>query len=438
MGFSLGANIIAKYMGEEGDAAPVRGAMVFATPFDLKMGSDGLRNRPIYDKAMNRNLTNKIATSAHALALDPSLRQPLHRLLAANRYAKQNREEVKQRGVETTSLKWVDDSITRLVGGYSGPYGPFPFASADDYYKANGSIHFIHRVARPMLCLNADDDPIVPYEILTATKEAICKNPNVALGITRGGGHLGWWSRIKGSKTWITRWLGQAAKEWVEQVFQTDSAASCSDYMSRTNPWLIKDVRKVHDITYELLSENEVLEFEPANVVSAQSNEVESNEAARKLPMSLSKVESIEGEGEAATPVFDGIRIIDEPSATGLYDFALSPRHPWLKTQVLPGVRLIHPSHHPGFKGLQYPADRQLVIGATMVQSISRPHVGYLELPASSRVAGCGETFQGGKAIPGQSTDTRGVPTNQGGHHKLSRFGKKRQSLRERGTIAGL
>ncbi|CAO1628255.1 unnamed protein product [Parajaminaea phylloscopi] len=430
MGFSLGANVVAKYMGEEGDNAPVRGALVLATPFDLKMGSDSLESRTVYDKAMAMNLTRKIGVAAHALALDPSLRQPLYRLLNSFEYSRKNADDVQKRGVKTSTLKWVDDSITRLAGGFSGPYGDFPFDTADDYYNANGSIHYIHRVARPMLCLNSDDDPIVPYPILESTKQAMRGNPNVALGITHGGGHLGWWSS-KGSKSWTARWLGPAAKEWVEQVFRTPAAESKVDYMSRANPWTLGDVKTITDVTFELMSEDELLDFEPATLAAAEIDGPEVEEQISKVRDALPNVgteseQAKEPAAEPATTQSDGA------------DASLPPRHAWLITQVLPSARLIHPSQHPKFEGVQYPQERQLVTGGSMTQCISRPQVGYLELPQSSRVAGCGEVFQGGKAIPGQTTDAKGDRIDAKNRGTNSKRPSQRKGLRERGTIAGL
>lgn len=431
MGFSLGANVVAKYMGEEGDSAPVRGALVLATPFDLKMGSDSLASSPIYDKAMAMNLTRKVGIAAHALSLDPDLRQSLFKLLAAKDYLKQHPNDVKERGVKPATLKWVDDSITRLAGGYSKPYGDFPFQTADDYYNANGSIHFIHNVARPMLCLNSDDDPIVPYNILTATKQAMATNPNVAMGITRGGGHLGWWSRIKGS---CRRWLGAAANDWTESVFQAAVSEDEKDYMQRNNPWLNNDIKTVSDVTYELLSEDELLDFEPANAAAESPVDKDVEEAAQAardaLPSDLPSSGGDGGDGSA-----DG-QANDNKKNNGDANVESSggpPRHAWLRTQILPAVRLIHPSQHPDFQGIQFPAEQERVTGNTMVQCISRPQVGYLELPASSRVAGCGEVFQGGKAIPGQSTDTKGERVND-----KRKGSKAKGGLREKGTIAGL
>lgn len=411
IGFSLGANVVAKYMGEEGDDTPVRGGLVLATPFDLKMGSDALAGSKLYDHKMAGNLAQRIGTAAGALSLDHSLRTPLRRLLDPQGYASSHPEEVAERKVKPGSLKWVDDSITRFAGGYSAPHGPFPFASADDYYNANGSIHFLHNVARPLLCLNSDDDPIVPYHILTATWEAAQRNPNVAVAITRGGGHLGWWT-AKGWRgaTKPSRWLGPVAKQWVEQIFKSDAAKGDDEYKTRNNPWLQGDVQTHEGVEYELLAEDEVLDFD---VEGGEEVGKEAEEADAKLKSQLP--EEVQQDGAAATT--SGKTSAESSPLPG------PPRHAWLRTSILPTTRLLHPSQHPNFTGLQHPTQRHLVTDGVMYTCRSRPHVGFLELSSESRVAGCGQTFQGGKPIPGQSTDTKGDRVEKKG----AKGGKKKK-----------
>lgn len=415
IGFSLGANVVAKYLGEEGDSTPVRGGLVLATPFDLKMGSDSLEGSKLYDHKMAGNLAQRIGTAAGALSLDPKLRAPLRRLLDPQGYAKAHPDEVAQRKVKPGSLKWVDDSITRFAGGYSKPYGTFPFDSADDYYNANGSIHFLHNVARPLLCINSDDDPIVPYHILEATWEASKSNPNVALAATRGGGHLGWWEAkgFKGAKK-PTRWLGPVAKQWVEQVFQSPiKSGDAEAYKTRNNPWLQGDVETVEEVQYELLSEDEVLDFDfEGGAEAAKAADEADAKLKAELPAILPEVNA-EQDGEAAAPAMQ--------DSTG------RPRHAWLLTPLLSQDvgPLLHPTHHPKFTALKQPSERSLITTGTMYRCRSRPHVGFMELDADSRVAGCGLTFQGGKAIPGQSTDTKGDRIDAKGKKEGWRRGKK-------------
>lgn len=416
VGFSLGANVVAKYLGEEGDATVVKGGLVLATPFDLKMGSDELAKSALYDKTMAANLTKKIAVHAPTLSLDPSLHTPLRRLLDPKRFAEENAEEVASRGVKPGSLKWVDDSVTRLLGGFTSPYGNFPFDSADEYYIANGSIHKLHNVARPLLLLNSDDDPIVPMKILTATREAMRRNPNVTLAITRGGGHLGWWTAANGGLR-PSRWLGKVACGWVDGVFDAGVSDASREWMRENDPWRGGAVEQV-DVEYELLSEDELVEFDTRGGEDKQ--QASDVDAAHQLKAKLPKELANEVDGNADD---EG----DHRTAEDSLHAATDPRHAWLKTRVLPHAPLVHPSHAKGWKGVQYPREQETRRG-TMHVSTSHRQIGFLELPVDARVAGCGEVFQGGKSIPGQTSNTKGERVG----------GRGKRGLREEGTVAGL
>lgn len=425
-GFSLGANVVAKYMGEEGSTAPVKGAIVMATPFDLKMGSDELAKKALYDTVMAGNLTAKIAIAAPALCLAAKLEDPLERLLTADSWAKRHREEVKERHVRPHTLKWVDDSMTRIVGGYSAPYGPFPFATADDYYRANGSIHYMHRVARPMLCLNSDDDPIVPSSILNETRQAMATNPNIALAITRGGGHLGWWtSSSHTEKSRFTRWLRQPVREWVQQVFESSVAKAADSYAQSNNPWEQGAVEKVEGVEVELLNEEELLPYEQYLSSNSQQSTPQRGPASKaSAHPAVAQVPDSDTKGMLqSSPLHPAALPHDQDEHVS----NAAARHAWLRTQILPEIPLLHPSRHPCFTSYKLPRDREVLQDQVMYHLTDRPNVGFLELRRESRVAGCGETFQGGKSIPGASTSVNGDKATG-----------RRHGLREQGTVAGL
>lgn len=62
LGFSMGANVLVKFLGEEGDAAPLSAGISVGNPFDLTLCSHNfaatLFNRLTYDKALTGNLQN--------------------------------------------------------------------------------------------------------------------------------------------------------------------------------------------------------------------------------------------------------------------------------------------------------------------------------------------------------------------------------------------
>lgn len=122
IGFSLGANVLAKLMGEDGDSTPLLGAMPVGTPWDLLLGSQALETgfirSTVYSRVMAGNLTRVISKHMATLALDPSLQEHLHTLLNPPKEYPDKRD-----GVKPQTLRFVDDVLTRLAGGYSKPYG---------------------------------------------------------------------------------------------------------------------------------------------------------------------------------------------------------------------------------------------------------------------------------------------------------------------------
>jgi predicted alpha/beta-fold hydrolase len=75
----------------------------------------------------------------------------------------------------------IDNNITAPLFGWK---------DRDEYYRTSACYHRIPSIKVPSLFLNAIDDPIIgeraiDYEVFKA-------NPNVVLGTTRYGGHIGY------------------------------------------------------------------------------------------------------------------------------------------------------------------------------------------------------------------------------------------------------
>ncbi|PWN19636.1 alpha/beta-hydrolase [Microstroma glucosiphilum] len=463
IGFSLGANVVAKYLGEEGANTPVKGGMVLATPFDLKIGSDALASSALYDRVMSSNLTKKCAVHSGTIALDPAFHAPLRRLIDPKKYAAKYPEDVKQRGVKPGSLKWVDDTLTRLCGGHVAPYGGFPYDSADHYYTNNGSILLLDKVARPLLCLNSDDDPIVPMSMLKEAEQKVKKNSNVVLAITPGGGHLGLWTSPAyaskketgpgaGSGTKPVRWLGPVAKEWVKAVFDA-AEADGGKWRETTDLWSEGKVREVHDVEYDVLCEEEVKPFDfnesngeedakaskerrkreakadakalkdelpaglgsrlPSRVADGEPIGAKGVDTAGTTPSAVSSQGTSRQNSGAATPASFSSAPSSSSSTTSTTTKPVLPtRMAWLLTPLLPDYPLYHPlkpDEPPAF-----PAHAERRLKGTMRQCVSLPQVGFLELPESTRVAGVGKIFQGGISIEGLGTNVKGERVGAG------------------------
>lgn len=162
MGFSLGGNLTLKYLGEQGAAidSRIKGAIVFSVPMDLKACSLSIiepRNQ-IYMRRFLNTLKPKVVEKARFFPEKISLDD--HQLVR--------------------TLYDFDDIYTAKLHGFKG---------ADHYYKECSSKFFVESISVPTTIVNAENDPIVPFESLPL--DILRSHPNVTLLATKDGGHCG-------------------------------------------------------------------------------------------------------------------------------------------------------------------------------------------------------------------------------------------------------
>ncbi|WFD25191.1 hypothetical protein MNAN1_000157 [Malassezia nana] len=221
MGFSLGGAILAKYMGEAGSRTPLIGAVTVGAPLKLDSTSVALESTylsMVYAYALGSNLEALERKHIDTLALSPDLWDALEKVFRTKIHPDKNRPIAKYelRDPKRGTLRFMDHIITCKVGGLPTPYGDFPFPSAEAYYTHSSPLHLLHRVARPMLALSADDDPVVPISTHQDTIKNIQNSPNVVLAHSRCGGHLGWFAGRSGE-----RWIYQPIGEFVDVLCET-------------------------------------------------------------------------------------------------------------------------------------------------------------------------------------------------------------------------
>ncbi|KAL9932722.1 hypothetical protein V8E36_008421 [Tilletia maclaganii] len=202
LGYSLGANFLAKTVGEDGDDTPLVTVIPVGAPWDLLRGSEALEGdgpggsslSHVYSTALAGNLNTVISSHASTLALHTPLKPHLSALLRPVKnkteyYQFCKDHQVPDDGewtlpaatlegthlVTPKTLRHVDDVMTRLVGGHSDPYGEFPLRSAKAYYLQGGAgqVKLLENVRIPLLAINADDDPIVPLPVMAGVFEIL-------------------------------------------------------------------------------------------------------------------------------------------------------------------------------------------------------------------------------------------------------------------------
>ncbi|KAL7184828.1 hypothetical protein ACSBR2_026881 [Camellia fascicularis] len=164
VGWSLGANILVQYLGQESHNCPLSGAASLCNPFNLVIADEDFRTgfNIVYDKALANSLC-KIFKKHSLLFEDMGGEYNIE--LAAN----------------AKSVKEFDEGLTRVS---------FGFKSAEDYYSNSSSSDTIKHVCTPLLCIQAANDPIAPSRGIP--RKDIQENPNCLLIVTPKGGHLGW------------------------------------------------------------------------------------------------------------------------------------------------------------------------------------------------------------------------------------------------------
>lgn len=182
IGFSLGANLMLKFLGEGCKTANWMEAAVAVSPsFDMKKSSDLLEHgiSRLYTRYFLHTFRKKVRAKADLLQTVVDVES----VLAAR------------------TFREVDNACTAPLNG---------FRDADDYYAKCSAAQFLPYIKTPTLLLRALDDPLfapddVPYDVIAA-------NDCLTAGITPQGGHMGF---IEGYPGRFNCWAEQEAARFL-------------------------------------------------------------------------------------------------------------------------------------------------------------------------------------------------------------------------------
>jgi hypothetical protein len=185
VGVSLGGNVLLKWLGENPGQELLRAAATISVPFDLEAGARKLEGGlgPIYTGTFLRGLRRKA-----------------RQLLERHPGASARIDVARMRSARTFFA--FDDAVTGPLHGFCG---------ARHYYDVSSSVNWVSRITTPTLCLQAEDDPFLPAEVLD--RVAANASGAVRLVATRHGGHTGF---IAGPSPFRARyWAEERAAEFV-------------------------------------------------------------------------------------------------------------------------------------------------------------------------------------------------------------------------------
>lgn len=192
MGFSLGGNVLLRYLGERGEAGPelLSASAAISVPFDLTSGT-----RQLEVGAMGRLYTYYFLRSLRAKAR--AKRAILASVLELERLE------------AARTLREFDDIATAPLHGY---------ADAWDYYRRASSGPVLDAIRVPTLLLHSLDDPFLPESAVPQT--AAAANPYLLWNFPARGGHVGF---VEGAVPWASRfWAEAEAARYLKRILDPD------------------------------------------------------------------------------------------------------------------------------------------------------------------------------------------------------------------------
>lgn len=186
VGFSLGGNVLLKWLGETENQNPLKAAVAVSVPFELHNSANRIQSgfSRLYQhhflKCLRRRLEYKFQQHESSSFILPPL------------------EEIK-------TIRDFDDKVTAPLHG---------FADVNDYYAKASSRQFLRKIHVPTLLLQSEDDPFMTADVIPEPHEISDK---IKLEVSRHGGHVGF---ISGTVPWRPQyWLEERIPQFLRGFF---------------------------------------------------------------------------------------------------------------------------------------------------------------------------------------------------------------------------
>ncbi len=171
IGYSLGGNVLLKWLGESNKSGLADRALAVSVPFDLAKSATRLDQgfSRIYRNRLIRSLQNKYILKAGKNELPCTI------------------EEIRR----LKSFWSFDEKLTAPIHGFS---------SAEDYYTQSSCQYYLNKVSIPTLIIQSKDDPFLSEDALPKESDL---SPHVHLILTDKGGHVAFLEK-NGTKSYLT------------------------------------------------------------------------------------------------------------------------------------------------------------------------------------------------------------------------------------------
>jgi predicted alpha/beta-fold hydrolase len=168
VGFSLGGNVLLKWLGEQGNQISLVAAVAVSVPLQLDICANKLDQG--FSKLYRKHLISNLII-----------------------YMENKQQHLESKGLYDEALKiselgslkgiksfWAYDD--RVVAKLHN------FKDVHEYYKLSSSRQFLKSIQIPTIIIQAEDDPFMTKEVLPDQSEL---SPSVELLLTKYGGHVG-------------------------------------------------------------------------------------------------------------------------------------------------------------------------------------------------------------------------------------------------------
>jgi len=181
IGFSLGGNIVLKWLGEQGAKAITQTAIAISVPFTLSHAGERLEKSfsRVYQKHLLTRCQKKYKQKSSLLKMP-----------------------IEADAQQLNTFYTFDDQITAPLHG---------FKNADDYYQQCSSRQFLKDIKKPTLILHAKDDPFM-WEYTVPNDDEL--SSSIKLELSDTGGHVGF---IAGKNPFNPLyWVDKRIVEWLD------------------------------------------------------------------------------------------------------------------------------------------------------------------------------------------------------------------------------
>lgn len=158
-GYSLGGNVLLKYLGEQGGDSPLTCAVAVSVPYDLEICAYAVNQG--FSRLYRAHLITGMRAMVEAKIRNGVIDRPLPDLYRLRDFPS------------------FDNAVTAPLNG---------FADAHDYYARASSRSFLESIRTPTLILQARDDPFMAPAVIPGPDEL---SDAIRFELSEHGGHVG-------------------------------------------------------------------------------------------------------------------------------------------------------------------------------------------------------------------------------------------------------